>query len=408
MIWKNRRFQVFVAGLLLVVGVGVGVFAWLEQDEEAEPTNITIDGEDVDTELAVETVTDDISAPWGLEFLPEDGKLLVTENQGELLLVDVDNDSQEAISGIPEVDDSGQGGLLDVTIGPDFQDEPWVYLTYSAANEQGLTSTYVGRGQLDIPDRRLDSFEELYVAEPFRDSTSHYGSRVVIDDDGYLFVSIGDRGDKNFDDHPSQDTSNVLGATIRLRADGSIPEDNPFTHDPSVVDEIYSYGHRNVQGMAIHPETGELWQSEHGEEDGDEINIIEAGGNYGWPLAHTGCEYGTDTPVGDWPQERDDTINPVFYWECGSGGFPPAGMAFYDRMALSEWQNGLFVGGLASEYLAHFTVEDRELTEQEPLLADRGWRIRDVTVGGHDGALYVAAEGDMEAIVRIAPQTISE
>ena len=399
-----------IAVTLFLMVAGVGVYVWLSSDElddsDEETRLIEGDGSEVAIEVAVDTITDDIDSPWALAFLPESSNLLVTEVGGSLLMVDVDSGDINEVSGTPSVDSRGQGGLLDVTVGPDFNDSGWVYLTYSAANESGLTSTHLGRGWLDVDNRQLADFEELYVAEPFLESTSHYGSRVVIDDEGYLFMSIGDRADKNFGDHPSQDRSNVLGTTIRLETDGSVPGDNPFTNNPSVADEIYSYGHRNVQGMAIHPDTGELWQSEHGEEDGDEINVIEAGGNYGWPIAHTGCEYGTDTPVGDRPQDRADTINPAFYWECGSGGFPPAGMSFYNGAALTEWQNGLFVGGLASEYLAHFRVEDGELEEQDPLLADRGWRIRDVAVGHNDGAIYVAVEGSSDGIVRIAPRKV--
>ena len=398
--------------VLLLPVVGVGAYTWLNSgeldDSDEDAQMIEADGSEATIEIAVDTITDDIDSPWALAFLPESSKLLVSEVGGSLIMVDVDSGDIDEVSGVPSVDSRGQGGLLDVTTSPDFTDEGWVYITYSASNRSGLTSTHLGRGQLDIENSELTGFEELYAAEPFRDSTSHYGSRVVIDNKGYLFMSIGDRADKNFANHPSQDRSNVLGATIRLEADGSIPGDNPFTNDPSVADEIYSYGHRNVQGMAIHPGTGELWQSEHGEEDGDEINVIEAGGNYGWPIAHTGCEYGTDTPVGDRPQDRADTIDPVFYWECGSGGFPPAGMSFYNGAALTEWQNGLFVGGLASEYLAHFRVEDGELEEQDPLLADRGWRIRDVAIGPDDGAIYVGVEGSSDGIVRIAPRIAEE
>jgi len=245
----------------------------------------------------------------------------------------------------------------------------------------------------------------LYIAEPFRGGTSHYGSRVVVKDE-YLYITIGDRGDKNFEDHVSQDPTNVLGTTIRLLRDGTIPEDNPFVEDADVLDEIYTYGHRNAQGMTIHPETGEIWQSEHGEQDGDEINIIYGGNNYGWPIATYGCTYGAGQDIGVPPDERDDTINPVHYWECGSGGFPPAGMTFYDADGFIDWQGDLFVGGLASQYLAHFRDTGNGLEELDPLLADEGWRVRDVTVGHHDGAIYAAVEGNSVSIARITPKPV--
>jgi aldose sugar dehydrogenase len=213
-------------------------------------------------------------------------------------------------------------------------------------------------------------------------------------------MTIGDRGDKNFEDHPSQDPSNHLGTTVRLEPDGSVPEDNPFVDDDEVADEIYSYGHRNAQGMAVHPDTGELWQSEHGEQDGDEINIVEGGGNYGWPVATTGCEYGTDIPVGVHPDEYPDGVAPVHYWECGTGGFAPGGMAFYVGDEFPEWQGDLLLAGLEPEYLARFTVDGTSLQEAEPLLEGHG-RIRDVAVSPIDGAIYVAIDDDNVPLVRI-------
>ncbi len=400
------KVKLSILGVASIIAVAGGVYIWLSTGDDYQSETYTmqnVNGEEVDLELTVDKVVDGLGTPWALSFVPATNQLLVTENKGTLLLVDADSGDIDEISGVPEVDSAGQGGLLDATLSPTFSDDNLIYLTYSAANEAGLTSTYLGRGSLDMNSLHLGDFEQLYAAEPFLDSTSHYGSRVVIDDDGYLYMSIGDRGDKNFADHLSQDTSNVLGSTIRLESDGSIPDDNPFVGDDSVADEIYTYGHRNVQGMAIHPDTGDIWQSEHGERDGDEINIIETGGNYGWPVTHTGCEYGTDTPLGDHPKDRDDIVDPVYYWECGSGGFPPAGMTFYDNNTTSDWRGGLFVGGLASEYLAHFRLDNGELKEQEPLLADRGWRIRDV-VGGEDGALYIAKEAANGGIVRLSWQ----
>ncbi|MGM0653464.1 MAG: PQQ-dependent sugar dehydrogenase, partial [Bacillota bacterium] len=288
---------------------------------------------------------------------------------------------------------------------PDFDEDNLIYLTYSAANEAGNTTTHLARATLNLEEQRLNNLEELYAAEPFLGVTVHYGSRVVVKDN-YIFMTIGDRGNKNFEDHVSQDTTNVLGTTIRLHRDGTIPDDNPFVDDPDVLDEIYTYGHRNAQGMTIHHETGEIWQSEHGERDGDEINIIHGGNNYGWPIATYGCTYATGQDIGVFPEERDDTINPVHYWECGSGGFPPAGMTFYDADGFTSWQGDLFVGGLASQYLAHFRVTDDGLEELDPLLAEESWRIRDVTVGHHDGAIYAAVEGSSVSIVRIVPRPI--
>ncbi len=352
-------------------------------------------------DATAETVVDGLVHPWGIEFLPGD-RAVVTERDGALLLVDLDAGRAEPIDGPPEVSTAGQGGLLDVAVHPDSPDQ--LYLTYAGTDENDDTTTMLGRGQLDPDAASLSTFERLHVAEPFVDSSNHYGSRVVFGDDNAVYVTVGDRQFKDFGPgHVSQDTTNELGATLRLAPDGSIPTDNPFVDDPAVRDAIFSYGHRNAQGMTVHPETGALWQSEHGEEDGDELNIVEAGGNYGWPIATYGCEYGTDDPVGDHPDERGDVVEPVYYWECGSGGFPPAGMTFYDGAAFPDWQGELFVGNLAGRYLGRFAVDGRDVSEREPLLADHGWRIRDVETHPDTGHLYVLVDDGDAPLVRLVP-----
>ncbi|MBW6464435.1 MAG: PQQ-dependent sugar dehydrogenase [Firmicutes bacterium] len=286
-------------------------------------------------EPVLEIVAEDLGLLWAIDFLPGTPKLLANEKSGSIFLIDTETLEVVEITGAPEVASSGQGGLLDLAVSPAFGEDNLIYLTYSAANEAGETTTHLARAVLDLDELRLNSLEVLYVAEPFLRSSAHYGSRVVIKGE-HLYMTIGDRGDKDFDNHVAQDTSNVLGTTIRLMQGGSIPEDNPFVGNPDILDEIYTYGHRNSQGMTIHPETGEIWQSEHGERDGDEINIIYGGNNYGWPIATYGCTYATRQSIGVFPDEREDTISPVHYWECGSGGFPPAGMTFYDADGFLE------------------------------------------------------------------------
>ncbi|CAI48218.1 probable sugar dehydrogenase (homolog to aldose sugar dehydrogenase) [Natronomonas pharaonis DSM 2160] len=357
-----------------------------------------------ETEFTVETVADGFAHPWGMAFLPNDEQLLVTEREGSLSLLDRESGDVDRLDGLPDVHAAGQGGLLDIALDPDFESEPWVYLTYAATNGQGESTTCLGRGRLAAADGRLEDFERLYTAEPFVDSTQHYGSRVVFGEDGMVYMTTGDRGDKDFGpDHVSQDPSNDLGATLRLAPDGTVPEDNPFTDDPDINDAIFSYGHRNAQGMDIHPDTGDIWQSEHGERDGDEINIIERGGNHGWPVVHYGCEYGTDEPVGEQPHERDDTVGPVYYWECGSGGFPPSGAMFYDGDAFPEWRGDLFVGNLAGQYLGRFTVDGTVVEETSALLADRDWRIRAIETAPDTDFIYVAVDAGDAPIVRLRP-----
>lgn len=358
---------------------------------------------------APEVVMEGLGQIWAIDFIPDTTIILATENSGKLFLIDSETKEVSEVFGVPTVDSRGQGGLLDIAISPNFANDMNIYFTYSAAgiddpvsSSSPETTTHLAKANLDIDSLVLRDLEVLYIAKPFKNSTSHYGSRVVIDDN-YIFMTIGDRGDKNFSNHVSQDTTNVLGTTIRLNRDGSIPDENPFVNNDSILDEIYSFGHRNSQGMAINPITKELWQSEHGEFDGDEINVIKPGGNYGWPLTHTGCGYITKRPIGELPWERDDIIDPVHYWECGTGGFPPSGMVFYDSEGFTDWHGDLFVGGLASRYLAHFEVVENSLIEKDPLLKDEGWRIRDVAVGQHDDAIYVAVEGAGGSIIRIVP-----
>lgn len=400
---RTARRNLIKAAGAGVISITAGCLGSVDQpgrvDNEREPSEESAPGG-----FEIETVTEGLTHPWGMTFL-SDGRLLVTERPGRLVLFDRETETSKVVDGTPDVHARGQGGLLDIAVRPDTAEEPSVYLTYAATNGDGDSTTHLGRGRLDTGDGRLEGFEVIHVVEPFVDSTQHYGSRVVFGDDGAVYVTVGDRGFKNFGpEHVSQDTTTELGSTLRLAPDGSIPEDNPFVDDPDARDSIFSYGHRNAQGMTVHPETGELWQSEHGERDGDELNVVECGGNHGWPIAHYGCAYGTDEPVGDLPHERDDTVTPAYHWPCGSGGFPPAGMTFYDGEAFPEWRGDLFVGNLGGAYLGRFTVDGRDIEESEPLLADRDWRVRDVAVGPEDGYLYVAVDAEDAPIVRAVPE----
>ncbi len=397
---KRTPLIIIIAVVAMALGAGWFIYTGMSDDRTREDQPI---GQPMgEIEPVLEVVAEDLGQIWGIDFIPDTSRLVATENSGQLFLIDTENLQVTEIEGVMEVDDSGQGGLLDVAVSPDFKENNVLYFTYSAGRNGGRT-TYLARAVLDTDNAELRDIEQLFAAEPAQSGSSHYGSRVVIAGK-YLYMTIGDRGDKNFDDHVSQDTGNTLGTTIRLKLDGSVPEENPLVGDPDAADEIYSFGHRNAQGMAIHPGTGELWQSEHGEQDGDEINIIKSGANYGWPEAHTGCTYLSGQAIGDLPQDRDDIVDPIHYWPCNSGGFPPAGMTFYHAEGFLNWQGDLFVGGLAGQYLAHFKVLEDGLEEQDPLLKQEGWRVRDVTVGQHDGAIYAAVEGREVSLVRIAPR----
>lgn len=331
-----------------------------------------------------------LESPWGTDFISGD-EALITESGGSLQYVNTSSGEKTSIEGVPQVSDMGQGGLLDVAYS-----EGYVYLTYSAEEDHG-TATRLGRGLLDLDRQEITGFEVLYTVRPIQDTVVHYGSRIALDDD-YVYFSSGDRGEKDFEPgHNSQDLSNDIGAIIRLYRNGTVPEYNPFADDEEASNAIYSYGHRNPQGLTFYD--GDLWQSEHGEEDGDEINIIQEGGNYGWPVAHTGCEYGTDTSVGDSPFDMDEVVDPVFHWECGTGGFPPGGITFYEGDELPEFHGNLFVAGLAKQSVARFNVEG-EVTLEEKLLEDRNQRIRDVE-SSPGGGLYVLPDGGEVPLLKL-------
>ena len=369
------------------------------------------DGADVD--YAVETVAEGFENPWGLAFLPGDGRLLVTERPGRLSLIDPADGTVESMAGAPEVFAEGQGGLLDVAVHPDYPDDSRVYLTYSATSGEGRgATTHVGGGRLSLDGDdapALEAFEARFVAEPFREGANHFGSRATFGPDGALFVTVGDRRDTDFrPDHVSQDRSNELGATLRLTPDGDAHPENPFVDEADAADALYSYGHRNPQAMAVRPETGAIWQCEHGEEDGDEINVVERGADYGWPVASEACRYGTDEPFAPGHDEREGATAPVHYWPCGSGGFPPSGAVFYDGDAFPEWRGDLFAGTLAAQYLGRFTVAGAgaggaSVTERDPLLGDREWRMRAVAVEPATGHLYVAVDDADAPVARIVP-----
>ena len=371
-------------------------------DDAADGTDTAADDGPADTSTyEVETITDDLAQPWGLAVTPDDA-VLVTERPGGF--VRVEGGETRRIDGAPGVFAGGQGGLLDVALHPGYPDSAWVYLTYSVVNGAGDTTTRLGRGRLAPDADRLTDFEVLHSAAPFVDSDAHFGSRVAFGPDDRAYVTVGDRQFKNFGpDHVAQDRTTDLGAVLRFEPDGSVPADNPFVDDTDARDPIFSYGHRNPQGLTVHPETGDLWEHEHGEQDGDEINVLERGGNFGWPVATEACTYGGGDPIGDSHADRDDVVAPVHYWRCGSGGFPPSGLTIYDGSA-SAWQGDLFAGNLAGGYLGRFDVDadGRAATEIERLLDDRGWRIRAVTVGPDDG-LLVAVDADPGPLVRIAP-----
>jgi glucose/arabinose dehydrogenase len=346
-------------------------------------------------DLQVTTLANGLASAWGMEFLP-DGSLIVTEKGGTLRLVAADGTVGPAIDGVPDVDVGGQGGLLDVALDPDFSDNRMVYLTYSEKGDGG-NSTAAGRGVLSSDGTRLESFEKIFTQLPKYGGDKHFGSRIVFDREGHLFLGLGERSDTPIREG-AQKLDNHLGKVIRINRDGSVPDGNPFVGQAGALPEIWSYGQRNIQGGALNPATGEVWFSEHGPKGGDEVNVVEAGKNYGWPLVSYGVNY-NGTPVGEGKTEGEGLTPPIHQWTPVIGA---SGMAFYTADAVPQWQGSAFFGGLASRDLVRVAFDGRKVTGEERLLADLGKRIRDVKQGP-DGALYVLTDGAGGEIMRVAP-----
>ncbi|WP_075215437.1 PQQ-dependent sugar dehydrogenase [Mongoliimonas terrestris] len=350
-----------------------------------------------DAALSVTPVAEGLSTPWGLAFLP-DGRMLVTEKAGTLRLVSTDGTVSEPIAGLPDVDARGQGGLLDVAIHPDFEENRLVYFTYSEPGENRTNSTAVGRGALSEDGTGLRDVEVIFTQQPKVASTKHFGSRLVFDNNGHLFVGLGERSDEQFRGQ-AQDPMSHLGKVVRLDPDGSVPADNPYADGSEARPEIWSTGHRNIQAAALNPASGDLWVIEHGPRGGDEVNIAKARNNYGWPEVSFGVNY-SGSPVGTGAAQGEGFTDPIYQW---TPVIAPSGMVFYGGDAFPEWQGDLFVGGLRAKSLVRLDVDGDRIVGEERLLGDLDKRIRDVAEGP-DGALYVITDERNAAVYRIAPQ----
>jgi len=345
--------------------------------------------------IRVTTVVDGLDHPWALVFLP-DGGMLVTEKSGALRHVGTDGELSQPIGGVPEVDTAGQGGLLDVTLAPDFATSRMIYLSYAEPGEGG-NGTAVARGTLNANMTALENLEVIFQQAPKVQSRAHFGSRLVFDGDGHLYVTLGERSAAEFRGQ-AQELGSHLGKIVRINPDGSVPEDNPFVGQEGALPEIYAYGVRNVQAAAINPASGKLWEIEHGPRGGDELNIIEPGSNYGWPLVTLGVEYSGAT-IGEGLEQKEGMVDAIHTW---TPVIAPSGMIFYSGDAFADWQGNLFVGGLASTALVRLQLDGDSVTHEERLLEDLGLRIRDVAEGP-DGAIYVVTDESNGGVLRIAP-----
>lgn len=340
--------------------------------------------------FTIASVAEELKNPWSVAFLP-DGEFLVTERPGQLLRVST-RGHKTAINGVPEVSHHGQGGLLDVVLSPDFLTDNMIYLSY-AGGTLLASNTEMARARLNLETNMLEDVTVIFRAEPKLTGSNHYGSRIVFLPDGTLLMTLGERNRRE----RAQELDHHLGKIVRLNKDGSIPADNPFYNKDNVKPEIYTYGNRNAQGIALQPGTNRIWQHEHGPKGGDEINIIKAGANYGWPEITYGINY-TGLKISD-KTSAPGMEQPVIYWDPS---IAPSGMTFYDGKRFPQWKGDIFVGALAGTHLRRLEVEDDKITGQEVLLDDLQERIRDVRTGP-DGYLYILTDSPEGKLLRLSP-----
>jgi aldose sugar dehydrogenase len=344
--------------------------------------------------LEVTTMTKGLEHPWALAFLPDRQGMLVTERPGNLRVISADGKLSAPLSGVPKVWAKGQGGLLDVALSPDFKQDRTVYLSYAEGGGEGdKAGTAVGRGRLSDDLTALKDFNVIFRQEPKLSVGNHFGSRLVFDRDGYLFITLGENNDRP----TAQDLDKLQGKVVRIYPDGKVPDDNPFVGQAGVRPEIWSYGHRNPQGAALNPWTGTLWENEHGPQGGDEINIIERGKNYGWPMATHGINYSGQPIPEAKGKSAEGTVAPHHVWEKSPG---LSGMAFYDADRFKAWQHNVFIGALVSQELIRLQFDGDKVVHEERLLGELKARIRDVRQGP-DGYLYVLTDEDDGALYKV-------
>lgn len=389
-----RHAVVAVAIVVLALAAGCASDAVSPAEDVAQASNVF---ETADYAIRVVPIAEELQNPWSLAFLP-DGDMLVTEKVGRLRLIRDGVLQPEPIQGVPEVDTDGQGGLMDVVLHPQYAENNWVYITYSKPGNEGAT-TALARGSFD--GTQLTDVSDLFVANAWSETGGHYGGRVAFTPDGMLFLTVGERQQ----DYRAQDTTDHAGTVLRLNDDGTVPEDNPFVGQAGYLPEIYSYGHRSPQGLTVHPDTGDVWENEHGPRGGDEANLILPGRNYGWPVVSYGTEYSGEI-ISNQPW-REDIESPKYFWVPSPA---LSGMTFYSGDRFPEWQGDLFVGGLRGNLLQRVvSLETQGGFERESMLTELRQRVRDVRQGPDD-LLYVVTDGNADrgdaptgAVLRIEP-----
>lgn len=377
------RFQVYRCLKILLLNVAALMPAW------AQERSPVVTSEKHAFRLA--TLVTGLENPWSVAFLP-DGRMLFTERAGRMRLVGADfRLDPKPIEGLPESVERGQGGLFDVALHPQYPQNGWIYWAYNAPGAGGW-GTALARGKLQ--GQRMTEVQVLFSMQPKTRSSQHFGGRIVFDKAGMLYLTLGDRGDKDraqkLDDH--------AGSVIRLHDDGRVPADNPFAKRTGALPEKWTLGNRNMQGAALHPQTGELWTHEHGPQGGDEVNVMRPGLNYGWPVITYGVNYGLGTRIGE-GQTKPGMVQPLQVWVPS---IAPSGMAFVSGSQFPQWQGNLLVGALRGQMLVRLVLDGEKVIREERLLQGRAGRIRDVRMGP-DGLVYLLSDGPDGALMRLEP-----
>lgn len=351
-----------------------------------------IAGVKTSTPLDISILNGKLENPWAISVLPNGG-FLITQKQGTMVILDASGKLTKKIEGLPKVDASGQGGLLDVTLDPDFAKNRMVYWAYSEPQNKGVLLA-IAKGKLSSSETRIENQTIIYRATPAHTGKLQYGSRIVFDKNGNLFVSTGERSDREVRIQ-AQQLNSSLGKILHLTKDGKPVPNGPFAGKADAKPEIYAYGLRNPDGLAINPQTGDLWEAEFGPRGGDEVNLIKAGKNYGWPIITYGIEY-SGKAVGDGIQQKEGMEQPVYYW---NPVLSPGSIAFYNSSVIPEWKGNLFVGGLSGSHISRLVLKDNKVVGEERLLAGKGERFRDLVE--KDGAFYAVTDnGNLYKIAR--------
>lgn len=402
---NTKHFALIVCFLLLIIGCSKPSKDTEEEDEsgattegtpvETNPANANyqpaftgqtrVGSVRTTTTIQANNLVTGLTSPWGITSLP-DGRLLITQKTGTMRIVTTSGIVSNAITGIPAVNTGNQGGLLGLCIDPLFSTNRMVYWVFSE-NVTGGTVTSVAKGRLSDNETDIENATVIYRAGPAANSNAHYGGRILFDATGHLLVSTGERANNNTRSL-AQSVSAATGKIIRITTTGTPATDNPTFTDATALPELYSMGHRNPQGLALHPVTGDVWQSEHGPRGGDEINLVQPGANYGWPTITYGLEYGGQA-VGSGIQQQSGLEQPVYYWDPVVS---PSGMIFYSGNRVPEWENNLFISALSGQHIVRLVIANNRVVGEERLLATENQRFRDITQG-NDGALYAITDG---------------